>query len=80
MHTTTVYCIMHYFFVCDLKIRANKKAKPIAAEIPPAVAVNPPVNTPKSPCVLTAPIAPLASDAPNPTIGTFIPAFAKSEI
>ena len=69
-----------YFFVWDLKINANKNAKPIAAAIPPAVAVKPPVNTPKSPCDSTAPITPFASEAPKPMIGTLIPALAKSEI
>ena len=56
---------------------ANKKANPTAAAIPPAVACNPPVNIPNIPLAFTALIAPLASDAPNPTIGTFMPAFAK---
>lgn len=69
-----------YFFVCDLKIKANKNANPTAAAMPPAVAVSPPVKIPKNPWVLIAPIAPFAKDAPNPTIGTLIPALAKSEM
>ena len=69
-----------YFFVCDLNMRAKINAKITAAAIPPAVAVNPPVKTPSKPCDLTAPIAPFASEAPKPIIGTLIPAPAKSEI
>ena len=71
---------INQFLVLDLKIRANMKANMTAAAIPPAVASSPPVNAPKSPFALTAPIAPFARDAPNPIIGTFIPALAKEDI
>ena len=50
------------------------KPKNIAAAIPPAVACKPPVKIPKMPFALTAFIAPFANDAPNPIIGTLIPA------
>ena len=76
MHTTPYF----YFFVCEWKIKAKMKAKIIAAAIPPAVAVKPPVKIPRIPCDFTAPIAPFANDAPKPIIGTFIPAPAKSDI
>lgn len=69
-----------HFFVCEWKINAKMKAKTIAAAIPPAVAVSPPVKIPSNPCDFTAPITPLASDAPKPIIGTLMPAPAKSEI
>ena len=68
------------YFVLDLKIKAKIKAKITAAAIPPAVASSPPVNAPSNPFDFTALIAPFASDAPKPIIGTFIPAFANSEI
>lgn len=56
------------------------KANIIAAAIPPAVASRPPVKAPNKPFDFTALIAPFASDAPKPIIGTFIPAFANSEM
>ena len=56
------------------------KAKITAAAIPPAVASIPPVNKPSIPLDLTAPIAPFAREAPNPMIGTFIPAFKTDAI
>ena len=81
MHCITQYILYFlYFFVCEWKMRAKIKAKIMAAAIPPAVAVSPPVNIPRIPCDLTAPIAPFASDAPKPIIGTLMPAPAKSEI
>ena len=52
--------------------------KNTAAAIPPAVAVNPPVNNPKTPFVETCLITPFASVLPKPQIGTKAPAFAKS--
>lgn len=75
-----LYWVVCYFFVCDLNISEKIKAKPIAAAIPPAVAVRPPVKIPRIPCVFTALIAPFANEAPKPTIGTFIPAFANADI
>ena len=69
---------IYYFFVRALKISPNRKAKPTAAAMPPAVASNPPVKTPIIPFDLTAEIAPFASDAPKPIIGTLTPAFANS--
>ena len=69
-YTTYMLC----YFVFDLEIRENIKAKITAAAMPPAVASNPPVRAPNSPLDSTPDIAPLASDAPKPTIGTFIPA------
>ena len=56
------------------------KAKNTAAAIPPAVAINPPVKIPRTPEDCAAPIAPFAREAPNPIIGTLIPAPAKLEI
>lgn len=47
-------------------------------DIPPAAAVSPPVNMPKTPNCLVAVIAPLAKLAPKPMIGTLAPAFANS--
>ena len=79
----SIQCILHHiyhFLVCEWKINAKIKAKIIAAAIPPAVAVKPPVNIPRRPCDFTAEIAPFASDAPKPMIGTFMPAPAKSEM
>lgn len=81
MHNTSHGSMRPYFYlVFDLKIKEKIKAKIIAAAIPPAVASKPPVKAPKTPFDLTALIAPFARDAPNPMIGTFIPAFANSEI
>lgn len=50
----------------------------IAIDIPPAAAVNPPVNAPMIPYSFVAIIAPRASVAPKPMIGTVAPAFANS--
>lgn len=69
-----------YFFVLLLKIRANKYAKITAAVIPPAVAVKPPVKTPKSPFSFILSIAPFARLRPKPVIGTVAPADAKLTI
>lgn len=71
---------MLYYFVFDFDISENMKAKITAAAIPPAVASNPPVRAPKSPLDSTADIAPLASDAPKPTMGTLIPACANCDM
>lgn len=68
------------YFVLDLKIKENRNANPTAAAMPAAVASNPPVNAPSSPLDSTADIAPLASDAPKPMIGTLIPACANCAI
>lgn len=65
---------MLYYFVFELNIKENKKAKPTAAAIPADVASKPPVNVPKRPLDSTPDIAPFAREAPKPTIGTFIPA------
>ena len=71
--------LVYQFLVFDLNIRANINANKTAAAIPPAVASSPPVKAPISPLDFTAPIAPLANDAPKPIIGTFIPALANED-
>lgn len=72
--------VIFYFnlFVLDEKISATMNAKNIAAPIPPAVALSPPVSTPKNPKDFAPSIAPLARVEPNPIIGTLAPAFANS--
>lgn len=47
-------------------MRENIYPKNIAAEIPPAAAVTPPVKAPIKPCSETALIAPLARRFPKP--------------
>lgn len=74
----TIELLLFYdFLVRLLKINPKIYANITAAEIPPAVAVNPPVNTPSNPFSLTASIAPFAKLLPNPVIGTVAPALAK---
>lgn len=50
----------------------------MAAAMPPAVALSPPVSTPSRPCSATASAAPLASEYPNPVSGTVAPAPPQS--
>ena len=61
-------------------MRENMNEKNTAAAIPPAVAVSPPVNNPKTPFVDTCLITPFAKVRPKPQIGTNAPALAKSTI
>ena len=74
INTTSSYLLL------DLNNNPNKKANPTAAAMPPAVACKPPVKTPINPVDLTALMAPLASEAPKPIIGTVIPALANEDI
>ena len=61
-----------------LNIKANKYAKPTAAEIPAAVDIKPPFKTPKRPNSFNPFMAPFARALPKPIIGTVAPAPAKS--
>ncbi len=61
-----------------LNMSANINDAKIAIAIPPAEAVNPPVNIPIIPSSFAAIIAPRARLAPKPIIGTVAPAFANS--
>ncbi len=49
----------------------------MAAAIPPAVAVVPPRKMPKKPSLCIDFITPVASEYPNPIIGTVAPAAAN---
>ncbi len=51
-----------YSFILGLDKRAARKPNKIAADMPPAVAVIPPVNIPRSPDSLTAFIVPFARE------------------
>ena len=71
--------ILNYsFFILGLEINDAIYPKNIAAAIPPADAVIPPVNAPIIPDSLTPFIAPFARLYPKPVNGTVAPAPAKS--
>ena len=63
----------YYDFVFGLNITAIKYPNTIAAVIPPAVPVIPPVKAPTKPFSFTALIAPLAREFPNPGKGIVAP-------
>ena len=67
-------------FAFGVNITAITYPKNIAAAIPPAVAIVPPVNIPKKPSFLIPSITPFPSEYPNPIIGTVAPAAPKSTI
>lgn len=54
--------------------------KNIAAAIPPAVDIVPPVITPKNPSVFIVSITPFPKEYPKPIIGTVAPKPPKSTI
>ena len=62
------------FLSRDLKQSAITRPKNTAAQMPPAEAVSPPVNAPRSPFSSTASRTPLLRRFPNPVRGTVAPA------
>ena len=58
--------------------RATRKPKKMAAVMPPAAAVEPPVRAPMRPLSATAFLTPLASRWPKPVRGTVAPAPPQS--
>ena len=77
-----LFLVFYYIFYCFLILGlATSEAiypKNIAAAIPPAEALTPPVKAPKIPSSFTASIAPFARFAPKPVSGTVAPHPAKS--
>ena len=61
-----------------LKIRLIIRPKTIAAAIPPAVALKPPVKMPRNPSLVIASFTPFARLYPKPVRGTVAPAPAYS--
>ena len=58
---TKTFQLIQQFFGLDLKISATRKPKKVAAVMPPAAAVIPPVRAPRKPCSATAFLTPLTS-------------------
>ena len=69
-----------YFLALGFEINAAKYPKKIAAAIPAAHDLIPPVNVPSQPSSSTAVSTPLASVYPKPESGTVAPELAKSTI
>ena len=69
-----IYC----FFILGLETNDAIYPKNIAAAIPPAAALIPPVNVPINPEFSTSSITPFARRLPNPVNGTVAPQPAKS--
>ena len=70
----TNYIFLVYFFVFGLKISAIKYPKNIAAVIPPAAPLIPPIKAPNNPSSLTPLIAASASELPKLGNGIVAPA------
>ena len=73
-----LYCPKIQDLSFGLKIRLASNPAKMAAAIPPAEDLSPPVNIPKNPFSYTASLTPLARRLPNPVSGTLAPAPANS--
>ena len=71
-------CKALIYFGLLLKNNEKRKAKQMAAVIPPAAAVSPPVKIPINPEESTCSLTPVESRYPNPVRGTVAPAPAAS--
>lgn len=70
--------IFYCFFIFGFETKDAIYPKKIAAEIPAAADLVPPINAPIKPDSLTSEIAPLESKLPKPVKGTVAPHPANS--
>lgn len=78
MRTRSAVLHNPYFFIFGSKIKDARYPKISAAEIPTALALNPPMNIPMNPFSSTASFTPCQSVFPKPSSGTEAPDFANS--